>query len=52
MDKKINLCASCKFGISTCAANYEDLSFGNGWGNDNVCGCKVYKPKETENKSK
>jgi len=47
-DTKIHLCNTCKSKIPTCNAIYEDIEYGNGWGNDNVMGCKCYEPKSKD----
>ena len=39
---KVNLCDSCLFSYPVCAALVEDLRFGDGIGNDNICACACY----------
>jgi len=41
---KVNLCDSCKQEYPVCVAGSEDVFFGDGAGNDNVCCCALYAP--------
>lgn len=43
---KINLCDSCKHEYPVCVAGSEDVFFGDGVGDDNVCCCACYEPIE------
>ena len=40
----VNLCDSCKFTYPECYACFEDVCFGDGKGNDNICACAKYVP--------
>lgn len=42
-DSKINLCDTCGFYIAECDGL---ITFGDGVGNDNVCECSSYEPKD------
>lgn len=42
----INLCDSCAHNYPECPSKAEDVIFGDGKGNDNVCACNKYMPKE------
>lgn len=43
---KDNLCDTCKYSYPECTADETDIEFGDGIGNDNICICEVYKPRE------
>lgn len=43
-DNQINLCDSCDYLYPDCPAKNDDVSFGNGIGNDNICACNKYLP--------
>lgn len=40
----INLCQSCYKEYPNCDANNDDIVFGDGIGNDNICCCSKYLP--------
>lgn len=42
-DNKVNLCDSCKYNYPDCPSKSNDVIFGNGKGNDNICACNKYK---------
>lgn len=42
-DNKVNLCDSCKYSYPDCPSG-NDVIFGNGTGNDNICACSKYEP--------
>lgn len=42
IEERLNLCESCKQDFGSCAAQFDDIVFGNGTGNDNVIGCGAY----------
>lgn len=45
IDTKINLCDDCIFSIAECRAKPEDVTYGDGIGNDNIIKCsKQVKP--------
>lgn len=48
INNKVNLCDSCRFTIAECGAKFEDVMFGDGRGNDNVCSCRFYEAKGVE----
>ena len=43
----VNLCESCDKQFADCSAKVEDMLFGDGKGNDNVCCCNRYEPMRT-----
>ena len=43
-DNQINLCDSCDYSYPECPSEKDDVIFGNGIGNDNICACNKYKP--------
>lgn len=43
-DNQINLCDSCDYSFPDCPSKNDDVIFGNGIGNDNICACNKYKP--------
>ena len=43
-DNQINLCDSCDYLYPDCPAKNDDVIFGNGIGNDNICACNKYQP--------
>lgn len=43
-DNQTNLCDSCDCSYPDCPSKYDDVIFGNGIGNDNICACNKYKP--------
>ena len=43
-DNQINLCDSCDYSYPDCPSGSDDVIFGNGIGNDNICACNKYKP--------
>ena len=43
-DNQINLCDSCDYSFPECPSKNDDVIFGNGTGNDNICACNKYKP--------
>lgn len=42
LNNQIHLCDSCKYNYPNCPAENEDVLFGNGVGNDNICCCAKY----------
>jgi len=43
---KINLCDTCKQTYPECPAVGDDITFGDGVGNDNVCKCRFYEAED------
>lgn len=43
-DNQIKLCDSCYYSYPDCPSKNDDVIFGNGIGNDNICACNKYKP--------
>ena len=43
-DNQTNLCDSCDYLYPDCPSGKDDVIFGNGIGNDNICACNKYKP--------
>ena len=41
---KVNLCDSCSQSYPECPSEFENLIFGDGIGNDNICACSYYSP--------
>lgn len=50
INNQINLCDSCKYLYPACPSGKEkdDVIFGNGIGNDNICACNKYDPLKTK----
>ena len=42
LNNQIHLCDSCKYDYPNCPSKNEDVLFGNGVGNDNICCCAKY----------
>ena len=42
LNNQIHLCDSCKYNYPNCPSENEDVLFGNGVGNDNICCCAKY----------
>ena len=42
-NNKVNLCTSCCSPFPNCEAQEEDIMFGDGVGDDNICACSEYK---------
>lgn len=45
VNNTVNLCSSCRYVIPECKATFEDILFGDGIGNDNVCACRFYEAR-------
>lgn len=45
MNTKLNLCDTCTYEYPVCHAGMSDVTFGDGIGNDNICGCLQYRKK-------
>lgn len=43
-DNQVNLCDSCTYQYPDCPSKPDDVIFGNGKGNDNICACNKYRP--------
>lgn len=43
-NNRIHLCQSCHKEYPNCDANNDDIVFGDGIGNDNICCCNKYLP--------
>lgn len=43
-NNKVRLCDSCRNQYADCEADDDDVIFGDGEGNDNVCACSKYSP--------
>ena len=43
INNQINLCDSCRHTYPDCPAGEDDVLFGNGAGNDNICACGKYE---------
>jgi len=46
-DSKVNLCETCVHQFPECKSTDEDVEYGNDIGNDNICECKIYIDKRT-----
>lgn len=42
LNNQTHLCDSCKYNYQNCPSENEDVLFGNGVGNDNICCCAKY----------
>ena len=51
-DNQTNLCDSCDYSYPDCPSKYDDVIFGNGIGNDNICACNKYKPSAQPERKK
>ena len=51
-DNQTNLCDSCDYSFPDCPSKYEDVIFGNGIGNDNICACNKQKPSAQPEREK
>ena len=45
LNNQVNLCDSCTYTYPECPSEKDDVIFGNGIGNDNICACNKYQPK-------
>lgn len=43
-ENQVNLCDSCRHIYPECPSGKDDVIFGNGKGNDNICACNKYEP--------
>lgn len=43
-DNQVHLCDSCKHTYPDCPSQNDDVIFGNGNGDDNICACAKYAP--------
>lgn len=43
-ENQVHLCDSCRHVYPECPSEKEDVIFGNGKGNDNICACNKYEP--------
>lgn len=46
-DNKVNLCDSCKLNYPDCMS--DNIIFGDGKGDDNICACNTYTPITSSN---
>lgn len=44
LDNQVHLCNSCKYEFPVCPIKNDDIAFGNGVGDDNICACNKYVP--------
>ena len=44
LNNQVNLCDSCTYTYPECPSEINDIIFGNGFGNDNICACNKYQP--------
>ena len=44
LNNQVNLCDSCTYTYPECPSEKDDVIFGNGIGNDNICACNKYEP--------
>ena len=44
LNNQVNLCDSCTYTYPECPSEKDDVIFGNGIGNDNICACNKYQP--------
>lgn len=49
-DNQIHLCDSCEYNYPDCPCKPNDVIFGNGKGNDNICACNKYNPSAQPDK--
>lgn len=43
-ENQVHLCDSCRHVYPECPSGKDDVIFGNGKGNDNICACNQYEP--------
>lgn len=43
-ENQVHLCDSCRHVYPECPSEKDDVIFGNGKGNDNICACNKYEP--------
>lgn len=43
LNNQVNLCDSCTYTYPECPSEKDDVIFGNGIGNDNICACNKYQ---------
>ena len=43
-ENQVHLCDSCRHVFPECPSEKDDVIFGNGKGNDNICACNKYEP--------
>lgn len=43
-ENQVHLCDSCRHVYPECPSGKDDVIFGNGKGNDNICTCNKYEP--------
>ena len=43
-ENQVHLCDSCRHVYPECPSGKNDVIFGNGKGNDNICACNKYDP--------
>jgi len=51
-NNQINLCNSCNYLYPDCPSESDDVIFGNGKGNDNICACSKYLPSAQQEQKK
>lgn len=51
-NNQVHLCDSCKYDYPKCPSESDDVIFGNGIGNDNICACNRYKPSAQPEQTK
>ena len=44
IENQVHLCDSCRHVYPECPGGKDDVIFGNGKGNDNICACNQYEP--------
>ena len=45
-ENQVHLCDSCRYVYPECPSGKDDVIYGNGKGNDNICACNKYEPSE------
>lgn len=45
VNNQVNLCDSCKYTYPDCPSTHEDVLYGNGEGDDNICACTKYEAR-------
>ena len=43
-ENQVHLCDSCRHVSPECPSEEDDVIYGNGKGNDNICACNKYEP--------
>ena len=51
-ENQVHLCDSCRHVFPECPSEEDDVIYGNGKGNDNICACNKYEPSAQPERKK